>query len=141
MGIIKKNNEGNGKTIFTIILIILIFAGAFFMINNSKVTLVEESIEISGLYSINLNYSDIEEVKLEDSLPKNLKRTSGIDFFGTYLGNFKADNMEDLKMFLKSRKEPYIYIKTKDNNYIIMNTKDRKNTEKLYEDINSKIKK
>ena len=141
MGIIKKNNEGNGKTIFTIILIILIFAGAFFMINNSKVTLVEESIEISGLYSINLDYSDIEEVKLEDSLPKNLKRTSGIDFFGTYLGNFKADNMEDLKMFLKSRKEPYIYIKTKDNNYIIMNTKDRKNTEKLYEDINSKIKK
>ena len=141
MGIIKKNNEGNGKTIFTIILIILIFAGAFFMINNSKVTLVEESIEISGLYSINLDYSDIEEVKLEDSLPKNLKRTSGIDFFGTYLGNFKADNMEDLKMFLKSRKEPYIYIKTKDNNYIIMNTKDRENTEKLYEDINSKIKK
>ena len=141
MGIIKKNNEGNGKTIFTIILIILIFAGAFFMINNSKVTLVEESIEISGLYSINLNYSDIEEVKLEDSLPKNLKRTSGIDFFGTYLGNFKADNMEDLKMFLKSRKEPYIYIKTKNKNYIIMNTKDRENTEKLYEDINSKIKK
>lgn len=141
MGIIKKNNEGNGKTIFTIILIILIFAGAFFMINNSKVTLVEESIEISGLYSINLDYSDIEEVKLEDSLPKNLKRTSGIDFFGTYLGNFKADNMEDLKMFLKSRKEPYIYIKTKNKNYIIMNTKDRENTEKLYEDINSKIKK
>lgn len=141
MGIINKNNEGNGKTIFTIILIILIFAGAFFMINNSKVTLVEESIEISGLYSINLNYSDIEEVKLEDSLPKNLKKTSGIDFFGTYLGNFKAENMEELKMFLKSRKEPYIYIKTKNNNYIIMNTKDRENTEKLYEDINSKIKK
>jgi hypothetical protein len=141
MSIKKHTNMGNRKNILTLILLVIIFSGVFFMVNTSKVKVEADNLIFSGLYGVTLKYEDIQEVEIKEALPKKLNRTNGIDFFGTYLGNFKAENMNKLKLFVKSKNDPMVYIRTKKDEYIIFNTQDKKETEDLFNDINSKAKK
>jgi hypothetical protein len=140
MKVRRQSGEGNGRSIFTLVLVVIIFAGVFFAVNISKAKVEADSLKITGLYGITLKYEDINEVSLKENLPKDMRRTNGIDFFGAFIGKFKAEGMDNLKLFVKSKKEPFIYLTTKNNGHVIINTKEKSETEVLYNNINSKVK-
>ncbi|MDP4090178.1 MAG: PH domain-containing protein [Bacillota bacterium] len=136
----KQADIGSLKTIVGIILIIVIFGGVFLAVKISKVNLGTDSLKISGLYGISVKYDDIQQVSLKDSLPQKLDRTNGIDFFGELLGKFQAEGMDKLKLFVKSKEGPFIYITTKEGEYVILNLKDKNETGNLYNELSSKAK-
>lgn len=137
MGHLKNN--GKGKSIITVILIVLIITGVYFILNGSKITLEGKGVKVSGVYGYEIVYEDISELSLKESLPDGFIRVNGIDFFNSYLGNFKAENMDKIKVLLASKNEPYIFIKTKNNEYFIMNAKSKSETEEIYNSINKVI--
>jgi hypothetical protein len=139
---LKVNKGTTGKNIITLILVAVVFGGVWLMINSSKVSVEANTFKASGIYGINVSLDNIEEVTLQETLPRNFYRVNGIDWFGgVHIGNFKAENMPKIKAFVKSEKSLFIYIKTKDDLYMVFNEKDKKQTESLYEEISSKIKK
>jgi hypothetical protein len=129
------------KGILTLVLVLLIFGAVYFIINASNVEVEENSLKITGMYGATLKYEDITSVELKESLPVNLRRTNGIDFLGNLLGKFKSDDMDNLKLIVKSKHDKLIYINTKNNEHFIINEKDEKDTEALFNDIDSKVKK
>jgi hypothetical protein len=138
----KIKNGTTSKNILTLILLAVIFAGVWIAVNTSKINAGADMLRISGIYGVNLSYDNIEEITLKESLPSRFYRVNGVDWVGgVHLGNFKADNMPKIKAFVKSGKSPFIYIKTKDDLYLIINTRDKAETENLFKEISSKVKK
>ncbi|WP_055667036.1 PH domain-containing protein [Desnuesiella massiliensis] len=123
-----------------IILLVIVLVGSTVFFSKLKVT--DEGIKNSGMYGVDLKYSDIEEVKLQEELPKNLIRSNGINLGSIYIGKFKSMDSEKLKLFVYSSKGPFIYIKpkSKDYNYIIINFKQKQETENVFKQISDKIK-
>lgn len=139
---LKVNKGTTGKNIITLILVAVVFGGVWLMVNFSKVSVGANTLKASGIYGINVSLDDIQEITLQETLPKNFYRVNGIDWLGgVHIGNFKAENMPRIKAFVKSEKSLFIYIKTKDDLYMIFNEKDKTQTENLYKEIRSKVKK
>lgn len=132
------------KYILSALLIIVIAVVVLYSIKTAVPKVEADGIKVSGMYSLNLKYEDIQDIKLEDTLPEGLRKVNGIDIFGTaYIGNFSSPNINKLKVFVVSDKGPFIYIKAKnvDYHYVIINRKEKSKTEELYNDIKSQIKK
>jgi predicted MPP superfamily phosphohydrolase len=130
-----------GKTIFTIIVIALVFIGGFAIVNMSKVTIEKNSLKVAGMHGADIKYEDIKKLELKDSLPNNLRRVNGLDLIGkAYIGNFKTDDMNKLKLFVKSTKGPFIYMSTNDE-YLIINEKNKQDTKELFDKLSSEVDK
>jgi hypothetical protein len=93
------------------------------------------------MYGADIKYEDIEKLELKDSLPNNLRRVNGLDLIGkAYIGNFRTDNMNKLKLFVKSTKGPFIYMSA-NNEYLIFSEKNKHDTEELFNKLSSEVDK
>lgn len=147
-GIIMKLNrqflDDNGKHVLGITIVLIAIVTILFTLKTSNVKVITQGVKVSSLYSLDLNFQDIGGITLKETLPASLKRVNGLDWFGTaYIGNFKSDELGNIKMFVHSTKSTYIYIETKrdDYKYIIVNSSSAKETEMLYNKIAEKINK
>jgi len=128
----------NKRYIVSLIIIVLIFGLVFFTVRMSKVELQGKSLKISGVYSMNIDINDIKEVSLQDSLPQNLTRTNGVDFFGRqYIGKYSSKDLGKMRLYVYANQEPYLYITLNNGDYkhVIIAYKDKKQTKDLYEKI------
>jgi len=134
----KYHSLDDKKYILALIVIVLVFGALFYTLRMSKVELQGENLKISGLYSMNIDINDIKEVSLQDSLPQNLNRTNGVDFFGKqYVGNFSSEDLGKIKMYVFAKQQSYLYITLNngDYNHVIIAYRDKKQTQDLYEKI------
>jgi len=132
---------GEKKYIVSIILIVLVFGGIFLALHTSKVGLQGDTLKISGVYGMNVSMNDIKDVSLKDSLPQNLIKNDGIEFFGgKRIGKYKSDDLGKIKMYSYTGKGPYLYITLNCEDYknIVIAYKDKKQTEALYQKIADK---
>ena len=123
----------------TLILILVLMGPS--EISNSSISFSNDSpnISISSFpYSYELDYKDIESIKLTNE-PISFKiRTNGMATDTKCIGNFKSDKYGKCRVYLyfdgEDNNPKYIVMKLKNNkfDYLIYNTKDDKNTEKVY---------
>jgi hypothetical protein len=128
----------NSRRIILVASITLLFAisGTFFYLGReSNISVEKDKIIINGVYGTNILFEDIQDIKLENAIPKVLKKTNGMNVGDNLKGEFEVENLGKVKLFLSSKKT-CIYIYTED--IIILNLKDSQDTEQLYKLIKSR---
>ena len=132
-----RNPDGTVKTSTKIILgsIFAFFAVIGILIfSNTSASGVEvnvESVQIKGLYGVKIMMDNIYEIELVESMPTVLRRTNGFSAGGTLKGHFELKNIGRARLYVNTKKPPFIYIYTVDG-LIIINQEDRESTEVLY---------
>ena len=147
-----KHGYFMGKKLDKIVLIgtmilILVLMGPS-EISNSSISFSNDSpnISISSFpYSYELDYKDIESIKLTNE-PISFKiRTNGMATDTKCIGNFKSDKYGKCRVYLyfknKDDNPPYIVVKLKNSkfDYLIYNTKDSQSTKEVYTTLKNKI--
>lgn len=130
----------------TLILILVLMVPS--EISNSSISFSNDSpnISISSFpYSYELDYKDIESIKLTNE-PISFKiRTNGMATDTKCIGNFKSDKYGKCRVYLYFKDEDdtptYIVAKLKNSkfDYLIYNTKDEKNTKEIYSNLINKL--
>lgn len=130
----------------TLILILVLMGPS--EISNSSISFSADSpnISISSFpYSYELDYKDIESIKLTNE-PISFKiRTNGMATDTKCIGNFKSDKYGKCRVYLYFKDEDdiptYIVAKLKNSkfDYLIYNTKDEKNTKEIYSKLINKL--
>ncbi len=130
----------------TLILILVLMIPS--EISNSSISFSADSpnISISSFpYSYELDYKDIESIKLTNE-PISFKiRTNGMATDTKCIGNFKSDKYGKCRVYLYFKDEDdtptYIVAKLKNSkfDYLIYNTKDEKNTKEIYSNLINKL--
>lgn len=83
-------------------------------------------------YDYEFDPSDIKEVTLTQTLPKDGTRTNGAATSSYYLGNFRFDEYGSTKAYIYLEYPPYIVIRTEEKT-ILFNTKSADRTKEYYE--------
>jgi hypothetical protein len=138
----KKKTSRTG-----LIAIISVVFGIFVLVSgvlivatlNPDVQLTDEKIEVGGLYKRDINLKDIESISLEESMPKVINKTNGMNVGYSLRGSFKLEEEGVSTLFVQQNSPPFIYISTGDRLYVI-NFKERDMTAELYKQIEMKIK-
>ena len=130
----------------TLILILVLMGPS--EISNSSISFSNDSpnISISSFpYSYELDYKDIESIKLTNEPISFTLRTNGMATDTKCIGNFKSDKYGKCRVYLYFKDEDdtptYIVAKLKNSkfDYLIYNTKDEKNTKEVYTTLKNKI--
>ncbi len=129
--------EGTKNRAFYFILIILAVTMFFTMgllISGSKdpeYLFSVNSLSISGMYGKEINFSEINSVKLLDELPAIRSRTNGFATAKVLKGNFRLNDGRRVILFVKKNNPPYIEIGMKGNDLYI-NTQVSDSTISIY---------
>jgi hypothetical protein len=139
-----NNYDKNGKIkksakfiLVGIITLLFVISGSIYYLGREcNVSVEKDKIVISGIYGRNILFEDIEDIRLESSIPQVLRKTNGMNVGDTLKGNFEVKDLGKVELFLNS-KETCIYIYT--DEIIILNLKDSQDTEQLYKLIKSRL--
>lgn len=102
-----------------------------------QVEITSEHVGIKGAYGITIPVSRIRDISLKDSMPEVLAKTNGFNAGGVLKGNFRVEDLGDVKLFVQSEEGRYVYIVTADGNTVIINYRDEQLTRELYEKLMS----
>ena len=85
----------------------------YFSMQNSKITLREDNMEIRGMYGIKLKKTDIAKMEIVQSLPSISHRSNGFAAGDFAKGNFVTSDGQSIKLFVNKKVNPFLYITTK----------------------------
>ncbi len=110
-----KLRQGAGKQFAVPILItlaaLLFTAGLLFVsAQATRVTVLDEGIEIHGIYGEVYPWESMETVKLVDELPAIELRTNGSALGSNLKGHFKTKEFGSVKLFVNTENPPFIYL-------------------------------
>ena len=106
--------------------------------NDLKVILLDDRMEISGLYGLDIPLCKISEAKLCQSLPKISIKTNGFALGETCLGHFRTTDGKDVILFTHSDNF-FIQLTQSDGNTYYLSYKDAKATKQLFNRIQKQI--
>lgn len=137
-----KLRKGQGKKLvlaLSIITIVLVFITALLIYSSqaTEVAITQDGLTIQGMYGINTEWSDIQDVQLINELPTIEKRTNGSSFNSHLKGHFKTTEHGAVLLFLTTKGPTFIYLKT-DDQIIYVNSTTKDDTLTLYEEIQTK---
>ncbi len=92
------------------------------------------SVRGGGLYSADVPMRDIQEVSLQDTIPRVVRKTNGFNAGNTLRGNFRLDVLGDGKIFINRGVPPYVVVKTPDS-FVIVNFTEPERTRALYAEL------
>jgi hypothetical protein len=133
----ESSSEYKDKTGYTLTMIITIMVFFFITLlimaglRETVVITTRSDIRIKGIFGLTINYSDIIQLDTISKLPGIRLRTNGFAFAKNLKGNFRLQDQENAKLFIKAGIPPYILIRTKDLN-IYLNSKDPEKTVALF---------
>lgn len=139
-----KHTAQRGKTSITIIIgfavILLLCLPAFYThFSDIKVSFVGDKIEISGFYGKDIPIYDIHEAAICQSLPPISIKTNGFALGKTCLGHFRTTDGKNIILFTHSDKI-FVRITLNDGTTYYLSYKDRKETDRLFHQIQDKLK-
>lgn len=137
-----NNRIKQNFTPITVITVTLFCVGIFTPgLFPARVTISAEAVSISGMYSTDINMSDIEKVELVKYLPRITMKTNGFALGAFCKGYFDLNKWGNCKLFLGPGAGPYLVITDKEGAKTIINNKDSTVTINDYSQIAEKIKK
>lgn len=134
-----KIRKGAGKQLalpLGIAVVALIFVAVLMLFSSksTEVTILEEGMQIHGMYGDVYTWESIETVELIEELPTIEMRTNGSALGSKLKGHFKTKELGSVKLFVNTQKSPYIYLET-DAGITIFNFDNGDETKKIYEEI------
>ncbi|MDP3387560.1 MAG: DUF3784 domain-containing protein [Eubacteriales bacterium] len=120
-----------GTVVVTLIFVVILM---FFSSQETKVTFLEEGLQIHGMYGEIYSWESIDTVKLMEELPTIEMRTNGSALGSNLKGHFRTTELGSVKLFVNTQKSPYIYLES-DEGDIILNMKNEDETQKVFEEI------
>lgn len=126
---------GLGVILFNIFVGNVIY-GAY---SSSDLIVNDNGFEITGIYGISLEFTDIKEVYLDDQLPAIEKRVNGASLFDRSKGDYVLENLGKARIYVMHDYPPHLFIVSHDENYIIINTGDSEITAKWYNLLSNKL--
>jgi len=106
----------------------------FFSAQPTRVTLLDEGLQIHGMYGDVYPWDAIESVELRAELPTIEMRTNGSALGANLKGHFRTRELGSVKLLVNSQKPPFIYLKTEDG-ITIFNLKQAAETRALCSEI------
>ena len=119
--------------LFTIlfIIIILLFGAAYI---ESDISIDNENVKISGIYSEKIPITELCDVFLVDTLPSIGYKTNGFSTGRINKGYFYSKSLDkNVKLLLHSESKPFIYIIYANNKYVIINFWKQETTLQVYD--------
>ncbi|TJX60995.1 DUF3784 domain-containing protein [Soehngenia saccharolytica] len=135
---IFKSKDKNALISLIITIPILIFVGVmmFRSLQPVDIEINETGVEIKGMYGDLYKWEEIQELELRDNLPTIEMRTNGSSIAGKNKGYFKTKEYGKVKLYLDSKKPPFIYMRVNDQ-YIIINLGEEKRTVETFKTMQS----
>lgn len=130
------------SALFLIGALIFIFSTTLtfpWIFKDRKVEILDNRITIEGKWGMTLNKEEISKISLERNLPMRIRRSGGKSINKMIMGSYKVFNYKEGHFYIMDRSKNFISITTKDNKIIFINYEDTKETEDLYELLNSKL--
>lgn len=115
----------------TLILVLVLFG---YGLKESKLTIIPNSIEISGPYGEKVGLSQIESIEMVDQLPEIRFKKNGFALGSVYKGYFKTKDGVIIKLIINSEIRPFILIVKKSGDKLYFSSKDVSNTD-IYDEI------
>lgn len=106
----------------------------FFCVQPTKVSFLEEGLQIHGMYGKVYEWESIEEIKLVETLPNIERRTNGAAVGSHFKGHFRTREFGPVKLFVNEKIPPFVYLES-NGETIILNLPDSGKTEEVYEEI------
>lgn len=131
--------QGAGKkavlpVVITIITFIVVGILLVFSSKETKVTILDEGIQIHGMYGEVYEWDDIKSIELKEELPTIEVRTNGSAVGANLKGYFRTTEYGKVKLFVNADTPPFIYLDT-DERLVIFNRKNAEQTKEIYEKI------
>ncbi len=128
-----SSRKAAGLTIaITVVVFGVVAVGIIGGNRESTVEFAADQVKIRGIYSTQIDLGQVTDIRLEDSIPAIKSRTNGYAFGDTLKGNFLLQDLGKGKLYIHSRKGPFLYVMT-NQSYVIMNYRDPNQTRELYE--------
>ncbi|NLE90886.1 MAG: DUF3784 domain-containing protein [Dehalococcoidales bacterium] len=132
-----KLRKGAGKQLVlpvSVVVVTLIFIAVlmFFSSQPTKVTFMEEGLQIHGMYGNVYTWDSIKAVKLIEELPAVEMRTNGSAVGPNLKGHFRTSEYGSVMLFVNAKIPPFIYLET-DNGVIIFNMKNADETNAVFQ--------
>lgn len=121
--------------IITILTVLFLFCIFYLGIKEPVFTTNKNNLTSNGIYSINICYSNIKEIKLDHQLPIITSRVNGFSFMGHNKGYFNSKEYGSVKLLINRNIPIYIYIITKNGDIYIINKENKQQTNILYNSI------
>ena len=119
--------------------IIFVAVLMFFSSQQTKVTFIDDGVQIHGMYGDIYAWDSIKSVKMAEELPAIERRTNGSALGPNLKGYFRVKELGTVKLFVNTEKPPFIYLETDDGVTILyLNNEDE--TKEIYEKILEGIK-
>jgi hypothetical protein len=113
-----------GTVVVTLIFVVILM---FFSSQETKVTFLEEGLQIHGMYGETYRWESIEEVRLIESLPNIELRTNGSALGSSLKGHFRTTEYGSVKLFVDTKKPPFILMQS-NGRMVIFNLSDIEQT-------------
>lgn len=137
----SSNSKATSIVLMVVAAIILAVNIPLFIMTykTTNVEITQDTIKIVGTYKRTITTSEVEAVKLLDSIPKIKMKTNGIGIGQIQKGNYKLEGIDKGFLYLESDTGPYIEIATKDYTFFI-NYKDDNKTSELFHKLTNELK-
>ena len=100
-----------------------------------------KQVKITGAYGFNINYSEIDNIRLQTEIPPVGMKTNGLNMGPILKGHFQVKGMGSARLFLRSAHGPVLIITLKDHsNPVLINFSDPSETTRLYQQLKSQTR-
>ncbi len=135
----KFDHNKEKKTKLTALIFVLVILFVFGLMTYglipAKAHINRVTVQFSGMYGLEMNISEIDQVKLADDIPAIKMRTNGFSFGTFKKGFFRIEGFGKSRLLIHSDQPPFLIISLRNGEKIIINFKDSAETEKTYSEI------
>lgn len=136
----NNNKTGKIRLIANISVIVILAVILYFGVRQPNVDVSKNYLKISGLYGVELQIQDIDQLELRESLPQIKARINGMDLFGfARRGIYDLEELGRTRLISFSNGGPFILIHA-GNEWIVINFRNHADTEALYRSIEEAYK-
>jgi len=117
---------------------ILVAVLLFFSSRPTEVNLIDEGLQIHGMYGDVYEWDSIESIQLMEELPTIELRTNGSAVGSHLKGHFRTTELGPVKLFVDAGKSPFIYFES-EGRVIIFNLETEQVTREVFTQIQKRI--
>jgi len=136
----NSRRKNNFVVIFLSITAIGISALFYYGTATSEIIFKDNEFEITKMYGIERNYSDIYNIELLDTMPDIIMKTNGFNLGDITKGEFNLRKYGYCSLFLETQTVPVIMLELKDGKHIFINYSSAEKTRTVYDKFSSRIK-
>lgn len=109
-----------------------------FSFQPTRLTYLEEGLEIHGMYGDTYAWEDMEKVELLGTLPHIEMRTNGSAVGSRLKGYFRTSEYGKVKLFVNANTPPFVYF-IADGEKVFFNLESAAKTQEAFQEIDKRI--